>query len=82
MSMKNIFLALLLLCSQHVVAEIIRVACVGNSVTYGLGISNREQYAYPVQLQQLLGDNYEVGNFGHSGATLLRIGHKPYHKLP
>ena len=82
MRMKNILLALLLLCSQQVAAEKIRVACVGNSVTYGMGISNREQYAYPSQLQELLGDNYEVGNFGHSGATLLRKGHKPYHKLP
>ena len=46
MSMKNIFLALLLLCSQQVVAEKIRVACVGNSVTYGMGISNREQFLH------------------------------------
>jgi ribosomal protein S18 acetylase RimI-like enzyme len=29
-----------------------------------------------------LGDTYEVGNFGHSGATLLRRGHRPYHLLP
>lgn len=58
--------------------EPLRVACVGNSVTYGYGLANREQQAYPVILQQLLGKNYEVRNFGHSGATLLSKGHRPY----
>ena len=56
----------------------IRVACVGNSVTYGLGIDNREKNSYPAQLQQLLGEEYEVRNFGKSGSTLLKKGHRPY----
>lgn len=56
----------------------IKVACVGNSITYGTGIADREQFSYPVQLQKLLGDNYLVGNFGKPGATLLRHGHRPY----
>lgn len=56
----------------------IRVACVGNSVTYGAGIENREIFAYPAQLQELLGDPYEVENFGRNGATLLSRGHRPY----
>lgn len=56
----------------------VKVACVGNSITYGTGIAEREKYAYPVQLQQLLGDAYEVGNFGRPGATLLNKGHRPY----
>lgn len=56
----------------------IKVACVGDSVTYGLHIDNREAYSYPAQLQKLLGANYEVENFGVSGATLLRNGHHPY----
>ncbi|MCJ8165694.1 GDSL-type esterase/lipase family protein [Pontibacter sp. E15-1] len=55
-----------------------KVACIGNSVTYGYGIENREEYAYPAQLQALLGPGYEVANFGQSGATLLREGHRPY----
>ena len=59
-----------------------RVACVGNSVTYGYGLSDREHTAYPVVLQQLLGNRYEVVNFGHSGATLLNHGHRPYMQLP
>ena len=59
-----------------------RVACVGNSVTYGYGLSDREHTAYPVVLQQLLGEGFNVRNFGHSGATLLRHGHRPYTQLP
>lgn len=56
----------------------IRVACVGNSITYGTGIEDREHFSYPVQLQKMLGYKYVVGNFGKPGATLLRHGHRPY----
>jgi sialate O-acetylesterase len=56
----------------------IKVSCVGNSITYGMRLDDRGQESYPAQLQALLGDRYEVGNFGKSGATLLRHGHRPY----
>ena len=56
----------------------IKIACVGNSITYGSGVANREKNAYPTQLQNLLGMSYEVQNFGVSGATLLKKGDKPY----
>lgn len=59
-------------------AQKIKVACVGNSVTYGYGIKNRETNCYPAQLQRMLGDAYKVENFGHSGATLLNKGYRPY----
>ncbi|MDO4930381.1 MAG: GDSL-type esterase/lipase family protein [Bacteroidales bacterium] len=62
--------------------DTIRVACVGNSVTYGTGLSDRDHESYPVRLQEMLGDGYDVRNFGHSGATLLNNGHNPYTKLP
>jgi len=58
----------------------LKVACIGNSVTYGYGLQNREQECYPARLQNLLGSNYIVMNFGHSGATLLKKGHNPYYK--
>jgi acyl-CoA thioesterase I len=58
----------------------VRVACVGDSITYGAGIPDREHNSYPAQLQKLLGDGYEVRNFGVSGATLLKNGDKPYWK--
>ena len=43
--------------------ETIKVACVGNSITYGTGITNRDADSYPAQLQKLLGKKYSVGNF-------------------
>lgn len=58
----------------------IRVACIGNSITYGTGIADRTNDSYPSQLQRLLGSNYQVGNFGKPGATLLYYGHRPYVK--
>lgn len=62
--------------------KILKVACVGNSVTYGYGLKYREQDSYPSQLQKQLGSNYRVMNFGHNGATLLKAGHNAYDKTP
>lgn len=56
----------------------IKIACVGNSITYGSGVANREHNAYPAQLLAMLGSGYQVQNFGVSGATLLNKGDKPY----
>ena len=56
----------------------IKVACVGNSITYGMKLQHREKESYPSVLQSLLGRDYEVGNFGKNGATLLFNGHRPY----
>ena len=81
--MKRIILALLLALPLLATAqEKIKVACIGNSVTYGYGHKEPAKTSYPTQLQQLLGEGYEVRNFGHSGATLLSKGHRPYINLP
>lgn len=81
--MKRLTLHILLLLFACIaVSAKTKVACIGNSITYGFKLPDREHTAYPYQLQQMLGEEYEVGNFGHSGATLLRRGHNPYHKLP
>jgi lysophospholipase L1-like esterase len=58
----------------------IKVACVGDSITFGSRVEEREKNAYPVVLGRLLGDGYDVRNFGVSGATLLRKGDKPWWK--
>ncbi|MDB4902945.1 MAG: hypothetical protein JWQ63_2226 [Mucilaginibacter sp.] len=58
----------------------IKVACIGASITYGARIDNREQNSYPAQLQKMLGNNYEVTNYGVSGTTLLKKGNSPYWK--
>lgn len=57
-----------------------KVACMGDSVTAGYMLGNPITEAYPSQLQGLLGETYEVKNFGFSGATLLKKGHRPYVK--
>lgn len=53
-------------------ANLIRVACVGDSITEGS--------RYPVHLQAMLGDSYMVGNFGVSGSTVLLNSDTPYMK--
>jgi lysophospholipase L1-like esterase len=62
--------------------QVVKIACVGNSITYGSGIANRDKLSYPAQLQAWLGPRYDVRNFGVSGATLLRKGDKPYWNQP
>ncbi len=61
-------------------ARPVKVACVGDSITYGAAINGREKNSYPAQLQRLLGDGYVVKNFGNSGSTMLKKGDKPYWK--
>lgn len=62
----------------------VKVACVGNSITFGTGLADsvRLTQSYPSQLAAMLGPDYEVGNFGRPGATLLRKGHRPYFNEP
>jgi len=55
-----------------------RVACLGDSITHGARIASRERNAYPAQLEYLLGEGFEVRNFGVGGATLLRRADRPY----
>ncbi len=56
----------------------LRISCVGDSITQGSGAG--KGMSYPTQLQGLLGAEWQVGNFGVSGRTLLRKGDFPYWK--
>ena len=60
--------------------EPIRLACVGDSITAGYGLANPGKDSYPAQLARLLGDGWEVRNFGVSGATMMHSGDMPYEK--
>jgi len=51
-------------------ANLIRVACVGDSITEGS--------EYPADLQVMLGANYQLRNFGVSGSTVLFSSDRPY----
>jgi len=56
----------------------VKIACVGDSITYGHGVSNWPENQYPVVLSRLLGDGYHVINFGVSGSTAQADGDQPY----
>ncbi|MDO8968487.1 MAG: GDSL-type esterase/lipase family protein [Algoriphagus sp.] len=58
----------------------IRIAFLGNSITQGPGRDNPG--SYPLQVGALLGDSYEVKNFGVSGRTLLKKGDFPIWNEP
>ncbi|HSV13091.1 MAG TPA: GDSL-type esterase/lipase family protein, partial [Tepidisphaeraceae bacterium] len=66
--------------TQSSSAKLTKVACVGDSITYGSRIEDRAHDSYPAQLGRMLGDQYNVRNFGVSGATLLKKGDRPYNK--
>ena len=57
---------LLMWCTAAPCEAQIRVACVGDSITAGYGLSDPGTQSYPAQLQALLGSGYSVGNFGVS----------------
>jgi len=61
-------------------AEQIKVACIGDSITFGARVKDRGNNSYPAKLQKLLGEGYQVKNFGVNGSTLLKKGDKPYWK--
>ncbi len=52
----------------------IKIACIGNSITEAGGYIN--------YISEHLGNTFEVGNFGHSGRTLLKNGDFPYWNSP
>jgi len=63
--------------SGRVDDDAVRVATIGDSITYGDGAGDPQRDSYPAQLGGLLGDGYAVRNFGVSGATVLREGDNP-----
>lgn len=78
--MKNsyflLFLSLLILvgCSD----KVLRIACVGDSITEGYGLAVQSKTSYPVMLDSILGPKYAVLNSGRSATTLQKKGDFPY----
>lgn len=52
----------------------ITVVCVGDSITFGYGASDRNTTSYPARLQSLLGDGWNIVNCGHNSRTALDDG--------
>ena len=58
--------------------EQIKVACIGDSITEGHGITIQSEDGYPVVLNQILGNGYSVQNCGKSGTTMQKRADYPY----
>jgi arabinoxylan arabinofuranohydrolase len=56
----------------------VKIACVGASITEGYLTDNKATDAYPAQLGRMLGNNYDVMNFGVGGCTMMRHANCPY----
>ena len=56
----------------------IKVACVGDSITWGFTLLRRWKQSYPVLLGEMLGAGYEVRNFGCNDAAARFDADKPY----
>jgi len=78
--MKNsyflLFLSLLIMvgCSD----KVLRIACVGDSITEGYGLAVQSKTSYPIMLDSILGPKYAVLNSGRSATTLQKKGDFPY----
>lgn len=59
----------------------IKIACVGDSITYGHGVSNWPKNNYPKVLQGLLGEGYHVNNYAVSGRAVHPDSDQPYTAL-
>jgi lysophospholipase L1-like esterase len=72
------FLAIIVACAAHCFGAT-KIACVGNSITYGYGLSSASTQSYPARLQALLGTSgYTVQNDGVNSATMTKKGDTPY----
>ena len=81
-SIMILFIALFYICIPLVKSAEngkIRVTCVGDSITDGIGASDGN-HNYPAQLQKILGDEFEVLNKGVSGTTVTRSDGRAYTK--
>lgn len=67
-------------------ANQIRIACFGNSITYGAGLEFPDEQAFPAQLQKILTEKYDdkcvVGKFAVSARTMMRQGDYPLWNEP
>ena len=64
--------------TEPATAAQIKVACIGDSITYGYGILDWTENNYPTVLQDLLGDDYHVQNFGVNGGCIQTETDHPY----
>ncbi|MCX7007656.1 MAG: GDSL-type esterase/lipase family protein [Kiritimatiellaeota bacterium] len=66
--MKHLILLLALALCAH--AAPTRVACLGDSITHGVGAE--AGWSWPEQLDRMLDEHWDVRNYGHSGASVAK----------
>lgn len=54
------------------------IACIGDSITFGAGVGGKTNQTWEYFLNEILGDKYQVLNYGISGRTLQKEGDYPY----
>lgn len=54
------------------------IACLGDSITFGAGVMGQRDLTWEHFLNQILGNGYQVINYGISGRTLQDEGNYPY----
>lgn len=59
-----------------------RISCVGDSITFGFGLENREQECWVSLLPALLADGCQTSNYGLSGSCVLSDGFMPWLESP
>lgn len=57
---------------------LVKIACLGDSITFGAGTPNPASDSYPAQLQRMLGTGYLCKSFGKSGTTVCGGSATPY----
>ncbi len=56
----------------------IKVACIGDSITAGVRAEGEADISYPAKLSQMLGNSYDVRNFGEGGSTVISASGSAY----
>ncbi len=81
-SLLRFLLLMAILLLPTTLAAPVKIACVGDSITYGYTIPKRGENSYPAQLQRKLDaaapGTWEVKNFGVSAMTLMKNTSRSY----
>lgn len=78
MNMKVLIVVIVAFSLAACTKKVYKVACVGDSITEGSGISVQSKDAYPVVLDGLLGEEYNVLNLGRSATNMQKKADFPY----
>lgn len=77
-SLHLLFVLLAILLTNCTKEPRLKIACVGDSLTYGMGVEDITKDSYPAILGQMMGDTCLVRNFGANSRTMLNKGDRPY----